>query len=222
MDLTVFHNPYGGIKWRLGQSGIEVEGKNDGPSLLERSAGRPITIETLWGMYRPLIEKAANRYSIPVEYILATIATESSGNPKALRKEPGYVSDEITPQKISPGLMQTLISTASATLGFPVTREWLLIPENSILAGTSYLRDLAPKSLLDGPMVFASYNAGGVYPQNGPGNRWKMRQFPIGTGEHCDRAIKWLNDAVAVTMGGYVTNRGWEWFLKGLRSKLLH
>lgn len=207
-----FHSIHGSVRWRLVPGGVEVEDTG-----VERSAGRPTTIEKIWSDYRSFIEKAAYRYSIPCEIILATIATESSGNHAVVRLEPGYTSDEKTPQKVSVGLMQTLISTAGATLGYPVTREWLLEPQNSINAGTSYIRDQAAKTSLDGPIVFAAYNSGGVYRESSAANRWKLRQYPIGTSHHCDRAIKWLNDAVAVTMGGYVTNRGWEWFLRMMR-----
>lgn len=208
-DITSFHSYNGSVRWRLVPGGIEIEGSG-----LERSAGRPVTLERIWSQYRAPIEAAAYRYSVPIEYIMATIATESSGNAGSIRLEPGYVSDEDTPHKVSAGLMQTLLSTASSTLGFPVSKDWLLEPQNSIMAGTSYIREQAPKTLLDGPLVFAAYNAGGIYIQNGPANRWKMRQYPIGTSAHCDRAVKWLNDAVAVSMGGYATSRGWEWLLR--------
>ena len=39
-----------------------------------------------------------------------------------------------------------------------------------------------------------AYNAGGVYQQNGAENRWRMRQYPIGTGAHADRFVAWFND----------------------------
>lgn len=216
MERTNFHSFYGGIKWRLAPGGIDVEGSG-----LERSAGRPATIEKIWSTYRDDIEYVAWQLGLPVEYILATIATESSGNPLATRHEPGYLSDKDTPHRVSTGLMQTLHSTASEVMRFPVTGDWLKQPRNSILAGSLYIKQQAKTTLLDGPMVFAAYNAGGVYLQNGPHNRWKMRQYPIGTGEHCDRAVKWLNDAVCVTMGGFVTKNGWDWFLRSVKHKLL-
>lgn len=212
----VYHQIFGSVKWRLVPGGVEIE--NSG---IERSNGRPTTVEGIWSKYSKEIEKAAYRYAVPIEYILATIATESSGNAGVLREEPGYISDEQTPHRISVGLMQTLISTASATIGTKVDRDWLMDPQNAIMAGTSYIRDQAPKTLLDGPLVFAAYNAGGIYIQNGPDNRWKTRQYPIGTSHHCDRAIKWLNDAVAVTMGGFVSKRGWEWFLRSLKGEVV-
>ena len=179
---------------------------------VERTTGRPASVANLWSLYRGYFEESAAEFLLPVEYLLATALTESSGNPLALRKEPGYLDDDSTPNKISPGLMQTLLSTAQTTLSSKVTREWLFHPENSIRAGAAYIRSLAPRSFLDGPMVFASYNAGGIYQQNGLKNRWKIRQYPIGTGEHCDRAIKWFNDAVFV-ISLETVKYNWQWFL---------
>lgn len=127
------------------------------------------------------------------------MATESGGRPTALRKEPRYISDDETPHQISPGLMQTLISTARETLkDDTLDREWLFVPRNSIKAGTSYINQQKSKTDLDPPKVACAYNAGGVYDNNGSDNRWKMRQYPIGTGEHCTRFVKWFNDAVFV------------------------
>lgn len=216
MNPFSFHNPYGGTRWRITTRGVEVEGIG-----IERTSGDPLTIIRIWETYRTFIEKAAFRFSVPVEYILATIAVETQGKPNAVRLEPGYISDEKTPHRVSVGLTQTLLSTASTAMGIHVTREWLLDPENAILAGTKYIRMQSTHSLLDGPMVFAAYNAGGVYLQNGATNRWKMRQFPIGTSQHCDRALKWLNDAVFATLGGEIAIRGWAWYLRALISKTL-
>lgn len=216
MNPLAYHNIFGSVRWRLTPRGVEVEGAG-----VERTPGEPRTITNIWQLHRNSIEKAANTYSVPVEYILATIAVESGGRVGATREEPGYISDEKTPNRVSAGLMQTLISTAATALSVFVTREWLLIPENSIMAGTKYIKDQSGKSLLDGPLVFAAYNAGGVYRNDSPDNRWKVRQFPIGTSAHCDRAIKWLNDAVSVTLGGEVVTRGWSWFLKSLLTKKL-
>jgi hypothetical protein len=44
--------------------------------------------------------------------------------------------------------------------------------------------------------VACAYNAGGIYPNDGPDNRWKMRQYPIGSGAHADRFVRWFNDCV--------------------------
>ena len=180
------------VSWRMTEKGLLVRGR------LERTRGRPATIKRIWDRYKMHIVSAAREYDVPVELILATIATESEGNPNALRKEPGYRSDSSTPHRISAGLMQTLISTASSSLGQKVTRAELYDPRISIRAGTSYISKQRRKTGLTPPKVAAAYNAGSVYHQKGAGNRWKMRQYPIGTGEHVDRFVKWFNDAFAL------------------------
>jgi hypothetical protein len=128
--------------------------------------------------------------------IIATICTESGGNPADERDEPGFVSYDATPDRVSIGLMQTLISTARAALGgLPeIDGPWLLVPDNSIRAGTAYIAQQTSKTQFDPPVVACAYNAGGVHQQNGPENRWRMRQYPIGTSHHADRFVAWFND----------------------------
>jgi soluble lytic murein transglycosylase-like protein len=178
--------------------GVEVEGEG-----VLRSPGRPATATKLWKGYHYPLYCASAYYGVPVELLIATMATESSGRASALRKEPGYISDEETPHRISPGVMQTLISTARRALrgevpAEAVTRRWLLDPQNSIRAGTKYIMSQSRETRFDPPLVASAYNAGGVYLQRGTNNRWKTRQYPIGTGEHVDRFVKWYNDAVHV------------------------
>jgi hypothetical protein len=112
--------------------------------------------------------------------------------------EPGYISDEATPHKVSPGLTQTLISTAREAMQMSLDRQWLLDPANAIEAGTAYIAHQARVTHLDPPLVAAAYNAGKLAYQNGSQNRWKLRQYPIGTGAHCDRFVQFFNDAVFV------------------------
>jgi hypothetical protein len=196
VDLTAFHAYQDSVRWRLTPTGVEVEGSG-----VERTPGTPSTVTRVWETYSSEINAAATEFSIPSVLIVATICTESSGKADAIRFEPGYKSDEETPGKVSPGLMQTLISTARSALpseAASIDRNWLLVAANSIRAGTAYIASQQGQTNCDPPMVAAAYNAGGIYHQTGAGNRWKMRQYPIGTGEHCDRFVKWFNDAVAV------------------------
>ena len=152
----------------------------------------------MWEGHAEAINRAARARRVPCELIVATICTESGGRADAVRLEPGYVSDEETPQKVSPGLMQTLVSTARETLQLSVDRRWLLGPANSIQAGTAYIAKQAKMTRMDAPLVAAAYNAGRLKHQAGRENRWKLRQYPIGTGKHCDRFVRFFNDAVAV------------------------
>lgn len=192
--LKELHGHNGGVRWRLVPDGVFVEGTG-----LERTSGEPITVTRVWEAYHVPINTWARHYGVYCELIVATICTESSGRADARRCEPGYESDATTPSKVSLGLMQTLISTAREALGKPdIDTAWLLDPGNAIRAGTAYIERQAGATRLDPPKVACAYNAGGVYDNDGDRNRWKMRQFPIGTGDHCDRFVKWFNDAVAI------------------------
>lgn len=184
----------GGVRWRLTPQGVEIEGAG-----IERTPGQPITVKKIWDAYNGPINQYAAQYNVPCLLIIATIATESSGKADSIRYEPGYVSDQATPNKVSPGLMQTLLSTARWVMNTPaIDYNWLLQPAGSIQAGTAYIARQMGKTDLDPPLVAAAYNAGSVYQQNGPNNRWKLRQYPIGTSAHCDRFVKFFNDAVVM------------------------
>jgi hypothetical protein len=192
MALTNFHSHYeDGVRWRLTPNGVDIE-----DSGVERTAGAPATVRRIWEEYHEAINKTARRYEVPCALIIATIATESGGKADAVRLEPGYVSDEQTPHKVSPGLMQTLISTARDALQMSLDRDWLLRAANSIEAGTAYIASQSGNTNLDPPLVAAAYNAGKLAHQTGAQNRWKLRQYPIGTGKHCDRFGRFFNDAV--------------------------
>lgn len=193
MALTDFHAFKDGVRWRLVPAGVEIDGSG-----VERTRGAPKTVTRVWETYATEINRTARVYRVPCALIVATICTESSGRADAVRLEPGYRSDEATPNKVSPGLMQTLISTARETLKKTVDRAWLLEAGNSIEAGTAYISRQARLTKLDPPLVAAAYNAGGLYHQTSEKNRWRLRQYPIGTGEHCDRFVRFFNDAVAV------------------------
>ena len=193
MSLSEFHGFQDSVKWRLVAAGVEIAGSG-----VERTRGTPTTVTRVWEAYGDAINRTARARRVPCELIVATICTESGGRADAVRLEPGYKSDEDTPGKVSPGLMQTLISTAREALQMSVDRKWLLDPANSIEAGTAYLAGQAKETNLDPPLVAAAYNTGQLKYQNGSQNRWKLRQYPIGTGSHCDRFVRFFNDAVFV------------------------
>ncbi len=193
--LTQDHNRFPGeCRWRLCSEGIGING-----AAPVGSGGEPATIERIWDDFGAAITAWSTRLGVPAELIIATIATESGGDPNAIRFEPHYRSDETTPDQVSPGLMQTLISTARETLGDPaIDRTWLLRPENAIQAGTAYILKESGTTGFDPPVVACCYNAGSVVENDSSANRWRMRQFPIGTGQHADRFVMWFNDAMRV------------------------
>jgi len=191
--LKVDHGIFDSVQWRLANDGIRIDG-----AAPENTGGRPLTVSRVWSAFAEPITTWGNHYDVPVELIIATACTETRGDPERVRREPGYISDEETPHRISPGLMQTLISTArdalSGEIDDIVDRAWLLVPSNSIRAGTAYISQQRAATNYDPPKVACAYNAGSVIRNDSPGNRWKMRQFPIGTSEHADRFVKWFND----------------------------
>jgi hypothetical protein len=189
-EITVPHRFRDSVSWNLSPEGLLIEA---GPP--ETSGGEPQTVRRVWSRFGAHIAEWSEGFKVPAELIVATICTETRGDPGAVREEPGYISDEETPQKVSPGLMQTLISTARHVLGDDsIDRAWLLEPGNSIQAGTAYLARQWRMTNYDPPKSACAYNAGGVYYNQSPDNRWKMRQYPLNSSEHADRFVQWFND----------------------------
>jgi peptidoglycan hydrolase-like protein with peptidoglycan-binding domain len=189
-ELTQPHSFRDSVEWHLGPQGIAIAGNDP-----ETTGGEPKTMRTLWQKYSEPVEEWAGKFGLPVELVMATMCTETSGDPKAVREEPGYVSDDRTPGKVSVGLTQTLIATARETLGDDdIDRTWLLEPGNSIRAGAAYMTKQWAATHFDPPKVACAYNAGSVQYNDSPGNRWKMKQYPIGSSAHADRFVRWLND----------------------------
>lgn len=179
------------ISWQLYKEGIGLEGNAP-----VGTPGEPATVTRVWNSLRSDLVKWSEHYGVPVELIMSTICTESSGRLDIpAREEPGYISDEQTPHRVSPGIMQTLISTAREALGKEdIDRAWLQVPGNSIQAGTAYIAKQWKVTHFNPPKVACAYNAGGVYFNDSPNNPWKMRQYPIGSGEHANRFVEWFND----------------------------
>jgi len=189
-ELKQEHGFRDSVRWQLTRQGLVIS--QEAP---ETTGSEPQTVRQVWQRFGQAVQEWAASFGVPVELIIATICAETRGDPVAIREEPGYVSDDATPDKVSPGLMQTLISTARGVLGdSSINRHWLLEPSNSIRAGTAYITSQWKVTHLDPPKVACAYNAGSLYYNPSPHNRWKMRQYPIGTQEHADRFVKWFND----------------------------
>jgi hypothetical protein len=182
------------VEWRMQKEGIAIDHQEP-----ERTAGEPSTVQRVWKEFGDAITRWSKHYKVPAEIILATICTESGGKSFAYLEEPGYLSDAETPHRVSMGLMQTLISTARLAVGrSDVDRQWLMDPDNSIQAGTAYISSQFKQTGFDPPKVACAYNAGRILFNDSPTNHWKMKQYPIGTGAHADRFVKWFNDFYAV------------------------
>lgn len=206
-------------RWRVLKSGaVEVEGEG-----VIRTRGEPVTARIFFEKHGAAAREASQRFEIPLSWIFGMAAIEATRyrgtydlNVRSLRFEKDYVSDLKTPNEISPGMMQTLISTAASMnakfrLKLDVTREGLFDPRTSIMLGTAYMRDradhykkgvdtgrvLSGEKILD-PFDFcyciAAYNAGAVRLNSSPDYPFKMRTF---SPNRTDKGLRYHNDAVA-------------------------
>jgi hypothetical protein len=201
--LTDWHGPpvgQGRHRWRLTPRGIEVAGE-DGP---RRSPAAPRLAAACWDRHGAAMGEAARRFGVPVELLLATALTESGGNAAAVREEPGFTSDAQTPHRVSPGLMQTLISTAREVLGDPtLDRARLLDPATSIAAGAAMIRRQTMGGRMptgfDPPLVAIAYNAGSLRPSRDATDPWGLVQTRRGSGAwHADSFSAFFGDALAL------------------------
>jgi hypothetical protein len=198
-ELTKPHRHFDdSVIWALTPAGIAIDG-----APATGTPGEPSTVRRIWESFGPLCAAAARQYGVPVELIIATIATESSGNANARRAEP-QLNDE------SVGLMQTLVATARFATGRKSLRgDDLLDPMTSIGAGAAYIAMQRGSTHFDPPLVAAAYNAGSLKRDPADANRWKLHCFPRGTGHHIDKFVAWFNDAMRVSaQDGWSTASG--------------
>jgi hypothetical protein len=197
------------VTWALTPSGISVEG-----APAQGTMGKPSTVRSIWQRYGDLCLAAARQYGVPVELIIATIATESGGDPNARRAEP-RINDE------SVGLMQTLVGTARDATGRKNLRgDDLLDPRTSIEAGTAYIAQQRSSTWFDPPRVAAAYNAGSLRRDDADANRWKLVCFPRGTGKHIDKFVAWFCDCMqAGAIDGWAKDTTAPSFLAAIGSE---
>lgn len=200
--LTAPHGPpvgSGSQRWSLTPAGL-ILGSETTPC---RTPGPPQTAATTWGRHGQALQAAAQRYQVPVELLLATACTESGGRTDVVRQEPGYVSDSATPDRVSPGLMQTLLSTARDALhDETLNRAKLLDPATSIAAAAALIRQQATRDAqptgFDPPLVGIAYNAGSLRPAKDGGPWGLVQTRRDATHWHADAFCAFFNDAVAV------------------------
>ncbi len=171
--LRSFHQYENGIRWRLGPSGIELEG-----AVIEGHKVDSRVIQDVWDRYGVIMERWSTQYGVPFEIIMTTICVESKGNARA-RNNKNY------------GMMQILVPTARSALNDQsLTKESLYDPETAIRAGTAYMALQQRSTLYDPPKVAAAYNAGSL---RSAANPWGMRQY----GPHLDKTVLWFNAVLA-------------------------
>ncbi len=197
---TGWHAYRKSVKWRLTGQGVVLCGQRLAIKPHERY--RLELVAEAWDRYGPLIRAAAHHYRVPAELIIAVMVNESGLKPKAHQKYRGYVSDDKTPHRISVGLGATLISTARYMLkDDAIDRGWLSDPSNSIRMIGLYLDRHYRLSGFDPVRAAAAYNAGGIYADDSDGNRWRMRNFPLGHGIYIDHFVLVANEAIRYLAG---------------------
>ena len=150
-----------------------------------------------WAWFGPQALKAAAEFDVPVELILATMATESvrSASSASQAARMRGTSGEV-------GVMQTLPATARAALGDrSLKAKQLEDPLTSARAGAAYIALQLGETGYDPPLVAAAYNAGGVRPDSGKRNLWKLACYPRGTGRHVERFVGEFGDAMTLARG---------------------
>jgi hypothetical protein len=191
----------GGVSWTAGEDGISIGGAPP-----QGTDGPPETAQRVLTWFGPAIDAASDVFGVPKAVLVAIICNESAGGvtdleqvQTARRKEPGYISDAETPDRLSVGCCQTLLSTARQALVRPALSALdLCVPETSILAAAGYIASQRRVTQFDPVLIAAAYNAGGLHPEPISVNRWGLRCYPLNTGQYIDRFVLWYNDAVAV------------------------
>lgn len=175
-----------GVTWELTADGISVDGAK-----AARTNGAPDTVTRIWDRYGNFCANWARSYGVPVELIVAAIATESKGDKDARRQGPNDVSV---------GLMQTPLHTARGVLGRPsISADDLVNPSLSIEAGTAYIAQQRNETNFDPPLVAAAYNVGSLRKDTAEANKWRLHCHPPGTGRHVTRFVEWFGDAMRVS-----------------------
>jgi len=90
-----------------------------------------------------------------------------------------------------------------------IDRAWLFNPANSLRACASYIKSNHDHQGTgwDPIYVACAYNAGGLYENKGEANRWRLRQYPIGTSNHADRFAAYFAAGRQLVDTGLLTNR---------------
>ena len=189
--LGRWHGHFPGCRrWRLLMGGIEAEGI--GPLAEQATAAF-----RAWEWFGREAVAAAVEFAVPVELLIATLATETvagSAARSAAASARGSSGEW--------GAMQTLPATARMALGrrsMPASA--LLDPLTAIRAGAAYIAMQAGDTGFDPPLVAGAYNAGGVYPDRSGRNPWRLRCYPIGTGRHVSRFCANFGDAMVLVAG---------------------
>jgi hypothetical protein len=198
--------------WWVEDDGIHLDTFNGlNQSSLFRTYGEPVTLRKIVRSYSEVVSKSVSMFQFPdtlkiKEFMYALIATESGGNPLAERYEQSLNDYSI-------GLCQVLTKTAGnlakqcPNLPTPpkpliedpnnqdLLKEWKDFfhnPFNSIVYATAMI-SLAANVTTDPILLYASYNAGGIY--HSSNNKWGIGSY----NDSLTNFAEWYGDACEVT-----------------------
>ncbi|HUS07149.1 MAG TPA: transglycosylase SLT domain-containing protein [Bryobacteraceae bacterium] len=201
MSLAEFHRIFpDSIQWRVTPLGVEIE--NQGLVVVSSAVQKRAALYLQ--NYGAAYAAASAEFKVPIELLIACSLTEAAvvDPENCCRQEPGYISDEKSPDRVSAGFCQLLISTARDVMKDPkIDRKWLCSVSNSLRACAAYIKKQSGKTNFDPVCVACAYNSGGLYKNDNPKNRWRLRQYPIGTSHHADRFVENFNAALGVATG---------------------
>lgn len=204
LSLSAWHHyKPGTISWRLTTKGIEVKGQG-----ILLNSKYTAQAKKIWNTFRAEILAVSKKQHVPIPVIIATISTESSGNPQAYRYEPAFYTRYIqnkaawksnpyydSPKRISAsyGLMQILYTTAYS-VGFRGKPEDLYDPEQNLEVGCAYIASTyqVQQHGWDPPKIACAYNAGSIRPTTE--NAWGLYCHA----GHLDRWVPSYNGAIEV------------------------
>lgn len=163
------------LVWRvLGNGSVEFKGK-----------GIPLEVSLpaqVWAKFGPIVQEVSTTYGVPVPVMVATIAAESNGKPRAIST------------KGAQGLMQLMPNTAATVSQHPKLAgalHALLLPEHNLTLGGKYIASFQREHQWDPVKIALMYNMGI--------GRLKTDQLFNETREYLQRWVKYYNGAIAVT-----------------------
>lgn len=205
---------FGGREWRIAPNGVYSRDSSTRSSVgaYHCTLGEPRTINRYLDAWSHHIVVAGRNTDVPMALILMTLCTENGaahydGSDKikvpVFREEPGYLSDDETPHRISFGPCHILLSSARTAMGQPdLDRTWLMDVGNNIAAAARFIANQRSITKMDPVRVAAAYNSGGIKQalpgSSRYGNRWHLKSY----GNHIDRAVNWYGDACRVLVSG--------------------
>jgi hypothetical protein len=164
-------------RWRTDECGLIWVSKDGAPEFVPTLRGaNALGMESVIARWSDMARVVAERWGLPVEWILSMVWRESAGNPRAFRREPNGWTGIGLLQITHPSLKGGLID------------EQVFDPQTNLEIGARYIaRSIVAKYGRDFPKISAAFNAGSV--RHSDANEWQM----VCTGNHVDAEVGALN-----------------------------